>query len=172
MSVTPAIDLRQTARSTKESATQVDQRPIEKNIDWKNPLVMGLSGRSEMNIKADKVWSLFAENIKKHCPETAWFFIHEDGTVEDEPGYIKSIHTWVKALIASPEWPFPEQVIVMSEIKNNKRSWKVIFPKVQKRLPYCEPPRGLTVIPYRDKFSGGWRIIPETTFENEKAGEA
>jgi len=174
VSASTDIDLKHTLQ--KISGEQPDNVPalIDANaeINWKLVLGLGFNNNNEVSINAERAWSAMANDLRTLCPETEWLFIRNEKTGTEDAGHIKALHDWLRKLVTVAEWPFPKQAIFMSEIKDKKRSWKLIIPGLHKRLPYHKTPRGLSLTPFRDKYSGGWKITPELTFITNKAGEA
>jgi hypothetical protein len=141
----------------------------EVSLDWKKSLSIALC-KSEKQLTNERTWAKFITRMRDLCPETTWFSIGECTESLDHKSIV-AIQFWLESLVSNPEWPFPEQVILMTPNKNNK-SFKVIFPKSISKLPYTQPPRGLSATKWKDKYSCGWKITQAETFNSTKAGEA
>lgn len=148
---------------------QTVSTPDELTINWKSTLQLALCKSHQLQA-TERAWAHLASSMRDLCPETTWLTIAESYEV-DEPENIKSFQDWLEALIATPEWPFPEQVIITSTGGKNP-SWKILFDKKVTKIPFTTPPMGLSVVPWRDKHNAGWKIAVVDNFNVSKAGEA
>lgn len=139
-------------------------------VDWKSGLVIGLVGETEVSISSKRAWARFSSDIRDLCPETNWIFINSHELPNET--LIHSLKGWLTQLVAVPEWPFPEEVIIVSESKNSKFRWRLTFRNHTGKIPFQEPPPGLTLSPFRNKALSGWLITENDSFETTKAGEA
>jgi len=136
-------------------------------LDWKQPLADVLA-KPHYEIKNEKAWASLCHSVRELCPETKWLSICE-ASKEDITESIKTFHSWIQLLIATPEWPFPEQVILMMSAGEE---FKILFSKNTTLLPYVVPFSNITVTPWRDNHTNGWKIQKGVTFNGSKAGEA
>lgn len=135
-------------------------------LDWKQPLADVLT-KSHYETKNEKAWASLCHSMRELCPETKWLSICE-ASKEDHSESIKSFEAWINLLIATPEWPFPDQVILMM----SEGEFKILFSKTTTLLPYAVPFANITVTPWRDNHTNGWKIQKGITFNGSKAGEA
>lgn len=136
-------------------------------LDWKQPLSDVLA-KSFYEIKNEKAWASLCQTMRESCPETKWLSICE-ASKADVSESIKTFQAWINLLIATPEWPFPEQVILMMSAGEE---FKILFSKNTTLLPYVVPFSNITVTPWRDNHTNGWKIQKGLTFNASKAGEA
>lgn len=147
--------------------------PVVQNqthFDWKKSLAMGLCP-NEAQIKSERAWSVMISDLRELCPETIWMSICEDKFEAADFNKISSFHKWLNAIVAQPEWPFPKQVILVASTING-RNFKVLFDKIEFRLPFVSHSADITITPWKDKFSSGWKFVPINTFTVNKAGQA
>lgn len=136
-------------------------------LDWKQPLSDVLA-KSHYEIKNEKAWASLCHSLRELCPETKWLSICE-ASKEDVSKSIETFQAWINLLIATPEWPFPDQVILMMSAGEE---FKILFSKKITLLPYAVPFSNITVTPWRDNHMTGWKIQKGITFNGSKAGEA
>lgn len=142
----------------------------ETNIDWKKSLALGLCP-TEAQVKSERAWSMMISDLRELCPETIWMSICEDKFEAADYNKIFAFHKWLHAIVAQPEWPFPKRVILVAS-NINGRNFKVLFDKIEFRLPFVPHPAGITITPWKDKYSSGWKLTPANTFTVNKAGQA
>lgn len=161
-----AIDRPKTGSLPQENTSQ----SVETVVDWKSTLHTGL-GKTSSLIGFERTWSKLCSHMRTLCPETNWISICE--SCEDiDTRTVISIQYWLESLIVTPEWPFPEQVI-LSATGGEQSIFKVMITSQKKgELPYGNPPRSISVIFWKDKYSHGWMIKPAETFSVNKTGEA
>jgi hypothetical protein len=135
-------------------------------LNWKQPLSDVLA-KSHYEMKNEKAWASLCQSVRELCPETKWLSICES-TKEDLTESIATFSSWITKLLATPEWPFPEQIILMMTAS---QEFKILFPKNTK-LPYMIPFSNMTVTPWRDNHTSGWKVQKVKTFNGSKAGEA
>lgn len=141
----------------------------ETEVNWRSALTTALC-KTDSSIKAERSWAKLCETMRCICPETNWLSICDDNFSLADEKAINSISKWLKALVISPDWSFPENVILMST-HDKSPHWKIIFSGKNIKLPYAIPPHNITVVPWRDKHSSGWKIIPVDSFNSTNAGE-
>lgn len=161
MRVSDQFNHSQSIQIEKEKSSQE-----EVYLDWKQPISDVLS-KPHFELKNQKAWASVCSSIRELCPETKWLSICEASS-EDISESIESFGGWIHKLITTPEWPFPDQVILM--ITANKE-FKILFSKNTK-LPYIVPFSSITVTPWRDNHTSGWKVQKSKTFNSSKAGEA
>jgi hypothetical protein len=138
----------------------------EVSLNWKNTLEEILCKNPEQ-INSERAWAKLCSRIRDLCPETSWFSICEDTEINQLEN-IQAIGFWLETMISGSEWPFPVKVIVTS----TKDSWKILFSEEISKLPFATPPAGLTITPWRDKHTSGWKIKAIDSFNVIKEGEA
>lgn len=141
----------------------------ELTINWKSALYLALC-KTENLQATERAWSQLCSSIRDLCPETTWITIAESHEIHNLHS-VRSFQTWLEALIATPEWPFPKQVIITTSGDKN-HSWKILFDKSISKIPYTTPPKGLSISPWKDKHNSGWKVMAVDTFNVNKAGEA
>lgn len=151
-----------------EEKDQTSTKSIEVEYNWKSALEMGMC-KSLQEIKAERSWAGFIARMREICPESNWVSICETPTPKGRQSLL-AIQNWMESIVATPEWPFPEQVLIMSSGKKNN-SWLILIPKSASRLPYIPSPEGIIITPWSDKHSAGWKIIQELPYNMNKAGE-
>lgn len=156
--------------------SEINQIPLEIPLEqeheeihhWKSTLAALC--RPQDQVSTDRSWSRLCSTMRELCPETKWFSVFADSPAVSS-AFITSVQTWLETLITSPEWPFPEQVILTSEGRTEP-SVKIIFSKDTKKIPFVETPEGITVSPWKDKYSAGWKVSASEAYVVNKAGEA
>lgn len=142
---------------------------LDQPLSWQSVLVQSL-GKSEKQILTERAWGNLCQRMRDLCPETKWISIFEQSEKNDQR-LIKSIQVWLETLVTTAEWPFPEQVILMSA-SDIDGSFRIIFNKNTTKLPYNIPPRAITVSPCRDEHTIGWRIFPVAPQNIKQIGHA
>lgn len=143
----------------------------EVQVDWRDILKTALCA-NESEINTQRKWSTFTQRLRELCPETEWLFIREDGYTSKEAKMISEIQSWMEALIVSLEWPFPERVIISAHSSGKERIYKISFSQKIGTLPYTPAPSTITVTPWKDEHSIGWKIRFLNSYSVHKAGEA
>ena len=149
---------------TADSVPQTDVKH-EQSISWRDALTLG-QGKNESQIKSERAWGLLCTSMRELCPETEWISLATEQSLYNASEEIASIQNWFECLIGSVEWPFPKQIIIMTE----KDNWKIVFEKSTK-LPFITPPSNLTVTPWRDIHSIGWKIQAINSYNVSKVGQ-
>lgn len=164
-------------RFSKDNSLPIDAHTIEDSLvqtnvgleqipSWRDALAIGL-GKSDSQIESQRAWGRLCASMRELCPETEWISLATDQALDNSTEQITAIQVWFERLIASVDWPFPKQIIIQAE----KDNWKMVFEKSTK-LPFITPPTNLTVIPWRDKHSVGWKIQAINSYNVSKVGEA
>lgn len=151
--------------TTTDSVAQTDVRH-EQSLSWRDALTVGL-GKNESQIESERAWGRLCTSMRELSPETEWISLATEQALDNVSEQIAAIQNWFECLIGSAEWPFPKQVIIMAE----KDNWKIVFEKSTK-LPFISPPANLTVVPWRDSHSIGWKIQAINSYNVSKVGEA
>ncbi|MGE3609944.1 MAG: hypothetical protein AB7I27_10195 [Bacteriovoracaceae bacterium] len=154
-----SIDINSQIRKLPENGNK-EISPSEHVIDWKKILNESLSGRSSLSIQIERNRASLTQSMRELCPETNWLFIFEGDYRQLEIDHSSVIKSWLEKLVTLPEWPFPEQVIIICETTHQKSSWYLLFSNKLKmsKMPFSELPDGLIATPYKDKYSVGWKI--------------
>lgn len=152
-----------------EGQNNKTQSSAEVQLDWKNVLQHGLA-KSQQAVQADKAWASFISQIREKCPETNWLTISEEFHAS-HTHLLRPFQSWVDSLIASPDWPFPDQVLIIA-LGRKIPSWLVVMSHQPSRLPLFNSPEGLLITPWKDKYVSGWKITEEKNYNLNKSGEA
>lgn len=141
----------------------------ELDVNWRSALSTAIC-KTDSSIRAERSWAKLLETMRCICPETTWLSVCDNQFTIDDEKKIGSILIWLKALVVNPDWSFPENVILSSS-NDKSRNWKLIFFGKEFKLPYEIPPQNITVVPWRDKYSSGWKIIPVDSYNSTNVGE-
>ena len=143
---------------------------VESVINWKITLHNGL-GKSSSLIGFERAWAKLCSRMRTLCPETNWISICES-CEEIDTRTVIAIQYWLESVIATPEWPFPEQVII-SASGGEQPVFRIML-SLQKKtnLPIGKVPNGISVLFWKDNYSHGWLIKSAETFSVNKTGEA
>lgn len=153
---------------SQTTETPVVAQAQESDLNWKAALTLS-QGKTETHLLADRAWGRLCAHIRELCPETEWISIvsNQSQTQSHTSENITALQTWIEALIASPAWPFPKQVIMLSE----NDGWKFLIEKSSK-IPFVTPPHCLSIIPVTDNHCRGWKIQALNSFNISRAGAA
>lgn len=144
----------------------------ERDIDWKKALVLGLATQAPSNIEVEKAWAKLTTHMRNLCPETNWSFIFQAGC-DSSAEETLLFQNWLEQLVAKEDWPFPKELIIISEAPVNVRQWKILIPHSNKKhIPYYQTYGKLNITPYKDPYSGGWKVSIEEIYTVEQVGEA
>jgi hypothetical protein len=136
-------------------------------LDWRNTL-NELNGNPLSQLESERAWGKLCSDLRNLCPETNWISLckgFENIQVKD----IQNLSSWIKSLIATEGWPFPDKVLLIA--LGNTPAWKVIFPKGTV-LPYLTPPLELTVTATRTEATVGWKISAQESYNLSIEGQA
>lgn len=139
-------------------------------LNWKASLKKSLC-KNQNEISVERDWATLSATMRSLCPETTWITICEN-KFDTENNKFPQITNWLSSLIAVPEWPFPEKVLITSSFDGDVSTLRIIFLNIQSNLPYMTPPSGLLVTPWKDKYSTGWEIKNIDSYIINKSGEA
>ncbi len=147
---------------------QVGQKDVslERNINWRDALTAGL-GKSNSHIESERAWGCLCSSMRELCPETEWISLTSEQALGSAKEQVRALQSWLENLVGSAEWPFPKKVMLIAELDN----WKIVFEKSTK-LPFIIPPSNLTVSPWRDLHSTGWKVQAINSYNVSKVGEA
>lgn len=149
-----------------QTETQVS-KDIE--LEWRDVLSVGLC-KTSSQITTERTWSKLCTHIRDLCPETNWLAVTEELDACDSK-MITAIHVWLESLVATPEWPFPNMVTLMISGKGSP-SFEIIFNKSVSKIPFCTPPKELSVMPCRSEHFSGWKLFLSDKIHLSQIGQA
>lgn len=155
------------AQSSENSTTSHE----EVAIDWKSSLHRGMNANTAQSIARDKAWANFCEEVRAHCPETNWVFINPDFIKNTENDFYL-LEEWIRNLVASPLWPFPETIIFITGSKEDHFDFRIAIPKSKGFLTAISSHLNFSVEKWEDKHSRGYNIKFEKAFIIDREGNA
>lgn len=169
----PTIFKKKKVAPPPELATIPARNQDTDELDWRKILSMSLDPRSMERIASERSMAQFLVKIRQICPETTWICVAEQSKFYLSQVEIIRLQTWFERLVAEPVWPSPSQVIIVPDLKTEKKTLSVIFPKLDKKdIPYSVPASNLIVLPYRKGDVHGLTVHFQETFNLNRAGNA
>lgn len=124
------------------------------SLNWKSALQIILC-KTANQINSERAWAKLCLRLRTICPETSWYSVCENHEDQDQEQTIQKIGHWLESFIMSTQWPFPEQVMIISLQESS--SWRIIFLN-QHELPLYPTPEGFSVKTWQDEKSSGWEF--------------
>lgn len=140
-------------------------------VDWKKALQESTE-QAQGAIQYQKKLSMFCEEMRTHCPETNWLFINPGEPSQKSDTHLQALETWIKAMVASPLWPFPETLVILSGSKDDSFDWRIVVPKNSRPLPQALTHRSISASAFEDSHSVGFEVKAKKTFTVDRVGNA
>lgn len=153
------------------SVREISQKDSFQELDWKKTL-HDVNPLSIVTLSHQKNHAQFSKALREMCPETDWIFIRDDHYSTNENLYLTEIGNIFKKMISSPDWPFPDKIIVTIGRHEIFRTWSFSISHNFSKLPLIDQSEYLVASTFTDIHSHGIKFNPIQSFGQNRSGEA